>query len=338
MQEKSWLPDHFKQKRANLEVRQQVMRAIRRFFDDQDFAEVETPILQVCPVMDTHIRAFATDLRGVDGEMKETIYLHTSPEFAMKKILVAGMPRIYQICHVFRNAEFSKRHRPEFTMIEWYRAQADYTHIMEDCVGMLRSIAEAVGIRHFTYKDMKCDPFAEWERLSVCEAFQRYAEIDLEQYLDDTDGFREAVRGLGLHTAADDAWDDLFFRVMDDRIEPFLGRERPAFLCDYPVSMASLSRKKPEDSRFAERFELYICGVELGNAFSELTDATEQRKRFEIEMAEKERIYGERYPVDEDFIEALEYGMPESGGIAVGIDRIVMLACGTDDIEKVLWV
>lgn len=338
MQEKSWLPDHFKQKRANLEVRQQVMRAIRRFFDDQDFAEVETPILQVCPVMDTHIRAFATDLRGVDGEIKETMYLHTSPEFAMKKILVAGMPRIYQICHVFRNAEFSKRHRPEFTMIEWYRAQADYTHIMEDCVGMLRSIAEAVGIQHFTYKDMKCDPFAEWERLSVCEAFQRYAEIDLEQYLDDTDSFREAVRGLGLHTAADDAWDDLFFRVMDDRIEPFLGRERPAFLCDYPVSMASLSRKKPEDSRFAERFELYICGVELGNAFSELTDAAEQRKRFEIEMAEKERIYGERYPVDKDFIDALEYGMPESGGIAVGIDRIIMLACGTDDIEKVLWI
>lgn len=338
MQEKSWLPSHFKQKKQNLAVRQQVMKAIRRFFDDQGFAEVETPILQVCPVMDAHIHGFATDLKGVDLKVKDTLYLHTSPEFAMKKVLVAGMERIYQICHVFRNGEHSKRHRSEFTMIEWYRAGADYTHIMDDCVGLVRSIAQTVGIEHFTYKDMKCDPFVEWERVTVCEAFQRYADIELEQYLEDTDGLREAVKGLGLHTADDDAWDDLFFRVMDDRIEPFLGRERPAFLCDYPVSMASLSRKKLDDPRFAERFELYMCGVELGNAFSELTDAAEQRKRFEIEMAEKERIYGERYPVDEDFIEALEYGMPESGGIAVGIDRLVMLACGADDIEQVLWV
>lgn len=294
-------------------------------------------MLQVSPVMDAHIHAFKTELKGVDLQVKGTPYLHTSPEFSMKKIMVGGIEKMYQICHVFRNAEGSSRHTPEFTMIEWYRTQADYTDIMKDCVGLLRACAKTANISTYRYKEHECDPFVEWEYLSVCEAFERYAEINLANYLEDKEGLRKAVIALGLHTADDDGWDDLFFRVMDAKIEPFLGMGRPTFLYDYPVSMASLSRKKPEDPRFAERFELYVCGIELANAFSELTDAKEQHKRFIAEMDEKQRLYGERYPIDNDFIAALEHGLPESGGIALGIDRLVMLATGAEDIKDVLW-
>ena len=334
---KWWYPENFSQKRQNLAIRGRIIKAVRAYFDGQDFEEVETPILQVSPVMDTHIHAFKTELKGVDLQVKDTPYLHTSPEFAMKKLMVAGVERLYQICHVFRNAEGSSRHVPEFTMVEWYRTNADYSDIMKDCVGLLRDCATAADIKTYRYKTFECDPFQEWEYLTVCEAFEEYTGIELENYLEDTDGLRAAVKALGLHTAEDDAWDDLFFRVMDAKIEPFLGMGRPTILCDYPVSMASLSRKKQDDPRFAERFELYVCGIELANAFSELTDAKEQIKRFETEMDNKEKLYGERYPIDGDFIAALEHGMPESGGIALGIDRLIMLATGAENIEDVLW-
>lgn len=332
-----WLPENFKGQRPYLEARAAIIREIRRFFDDSGFLEVETPILQTCPVIDAHIRAFGTDLRGVDGEIARKLYLHTSPEFAMKKLMVAGMERIYQICHVFRNAEDTARHSPEFTMIEWYRTNADYTDIMKDCEELLRAVAYKAGIKRFVYKQFGSDPFDDFERLTVREAFVRYTGFDIADYLEDTDGLRAKVRGMGLRAADDDQWDDLFFRVMDAKIEPNLGMMRPTFLCDYPIAMASLSKPKKDDPRFAERFELYVCGIELANAFSELTDAAEQRRRYHIEMDIKERLYGERYPLDEDFIAALEHGMPESGGIALGIDRLIMLATGAGKIEEILW-
>ncbi len=332
-----WLPHEYAKKRPYLAVRQSVTRAIRGFFDPQGFAEVETPILQVCPVIDTHIRAFATDLRGVDGRVARTLYLHTSPEFAMKKLMVAGEQKLYQIARVFRNAEGSRRHSPEFTLLEWYRVEADYTDMMRDCEGLLRDVARACAINQYRYRDLTCDPFQPFERLTVSEAFARYADIDLKALLDDTAGMRAAVAALGLHNAADDQWDDLFFRVMDAKIEPQLGMGRPTFLCDYPISMASLSKPRDDDPRFAERFELYVCGIELANAFSELTDADEQIRRYHIEMDMKLNLYGERYPLDEDFIAALRHGMPRSGGIALGVDRLVMLASGTDLIDDVLW-
>jgi len=332
-----WHPTNFSHKIDNLRIRNKIMAEIRRFFDAQDFDAVETPILQICTVIDTHIRAFATDLRGVDGNIKKTMYLHTSPEFAMKKLMVAGCSKIYQICKVFRNGEESKRHLPEFTMIEWYRTNADYNDIMRDCEGLLRACEKAVGIEAFRYKDLSCNPFESFEKLTVAQAFEHYAKMDLMILLNDTPAFQKAVKALGLHTAEDDAWDDLFFRVMDEHIEPKLGMGRPTFLCDYPISMASLSKQKDDDPRLAERFELYVCGIELANAFSELTDADEQVRRYHIEMDEKERLYGERYPLDEEFIEALRYGLPPSGGIALGIDRLVMLACGVSDIEEVNW-
>lgn len=332
-----WHPEQFNSRRPYLEKRMALIKAVRAYFDEQHFYEVETPALQLSPVMDTHIHAFKTELLGVDLQHERDLYLHTSPEFAMKKLMVAGIDKLYQLCHVFRNGEGSRLHSPEFTMIEWYRAPGSYEDIMDDCIGLLRFCAEKLGIDSYSQNNTHCDPFQDWQRLSVSEAFKHYAAINLAQYLDDRDGFQDAIAEQGIRVAADDRWDDLFFRVMAEKIEPYLGREVPTILYDYPAAMASLSRKKPQDPRFAERFELYICGIELANAFSELTHAGEQRQRFQEDMALKNELYGKTYPLDEDFIAALEYGLPDSGGIALGIDRLAMLACGTDDIHNVLW-
>ena len=332
-----WKPETFSQKQDSLRCRMELIRAIRHWFEQENFWEVETPILQVCPVMDTHILGIKAEIRGVDKQIDRTRYLHTSPEFAMKKLLVAGLPKIFQICHVFRDAEASRRHSVEFTMIEWYRAGDEYQKIMQDCIELIRHCASRLKLSAFSYRDKICDPFAEWNRITVDQAFRDYAGIKLSDFLDDRDGFSRAIQEIGLRVADDDAWDDLFFRVMDARIEPYLGVGAPTILYEYPISMASLARKKPGDPRFAERFELYICGIELANAFGELTDAKEQAARFKEELELKEKLYGDRYPVDQDFLDALEYGMPESSGIALGIDRLAMLAAGTDDINNVLW-
>lgn len=333
-----WKPEVFEKKKQFLSARQTVVRSIRAFFDAGGFYEVETPSLQIAPGMEPHIHAFRTTLLNPERDREQILYLHTSPEFAMKKLLVAGLPKIYQICHVFRNAEGSRLHSPEFSMIEWYRANAGYREIMDDCVGLLRSVARTLNIKTYRYRDMSADPFADWEMISVAEAFQKYAGIDLISYLPPSAlMFGEKVKVLGLHTAPDDTFEDLFYRVMGKVIEPKLGQGRPTILYDYPVQMAALSRPKPEDPRFAERFELYVCGVELANAFGELTNAKVQRERFIADMDLKQKIYGERWPVDEDFLAALEHGMPESGGIALGVDRLVMLATGADDIKQVLW-
>lgn len=326
-----WHLDTYAARRSALTQRAQLVRATREFFDSRDFLAVETPALQVSPGMEPHLHAFRTTLLNPERDAAETLYLHTSPEFAMKKLLVAGLPRIYQICHVFRNAEGSRLHAPEFTMIEWYRACAGYRDIMDDCIALLRHVATALGIDAYRFRGMSADPFVEWEIISVANAFALYAKADLLN-LD-----AGAVRALGLHVADDDGYEDLVMRVLGELIEPKLGQGRPTILYDYPVSMAALSRPKPDDPRFAERFELYVCGVELANAFGELTDSRAQRARFEADMALKTKLYGEAWPVDEDFIAALDHGMPESGGIALGIDRLAMLATGADAIGDVLW-
>jgi lysyl-tRNA synthetase class 2 len=332
-----WQPHKFETKKPYLQARTKVLRAVRGYFDAKGFQEVETPILQVCPVMDTHIHGFKTEVLKPDLSHERDMYLHTSPEFAMKKLMVAGLPRIYQLCHVFRNGEGSRLHSPEFTMLEWYRADEGYREIMDDCVNLLRHVATELGVKTFSYRGKTADPFLNWNIISVAEAFKQYTNIALEDYLDDVEGFKAAIAALGIRVADGDRWDDLFFRAMADRIEPNLGVGVPTLLYDYPVSMASLARKKPEDPRFAERFEMYVCGVELCNGFGELIDPVEQRKRFHEEIDLKEKLYGYRYPIDEDFLKALEHGLPESGGNALGVDRLVMLASGADDIDQVLW-
>jgi elongation factor P--(R)-beta-lysine ligase len=336
-----WQPHKFKEKRPFLEARNRMLKAVKAYFDQNAFLEVETPILQVCPVMDTHIHAFKTEVLDHAMKPQRELYLHTSPEFAMKKLMVAGLPKIYQVCHVFRNAEGSHRHSLEFTMLEWYRAEAGYKDIMEDCIKLLRAVATDMRIQHYTHKHMKADPFADWQIISVADAFAKYADIKLGDFLpeieESTKAFSKAVSALGIRVGEGDRWDDLFFRVMAEKIEPFLGVGVPSIIYDYPSSMASLARRCPADPRYAERFEMYVCGIELCNAFGELTDPVEQRKRFHEELALKGKLYGETYPVDEDFLRALEYGLPESGGNALGLDRLAMLATGADDIDKVLW-
>ncbi len=228
-------------------------------------------------------------------------------------------------------------------MIEWYRAHAGYGDIMEDCVGLLRAALRAAGRPRFSWRGLESDPFGAWDRISVADAFMHHVGVDLYDCMGDDPKnpdvapFARAARKLGLHPADGDSWDDIFFRIFLDRIEPKLGHPTPTILYDYPISMAALSRPKPGDPRLAERFEIYVCGLELANAFGELTDAAVQRARFKADMDLKEKLYGLRYPIDEEFLAALEHGMPESAGIALGFDRLVMLAAGAARIDDVLW-
>jgi lysyl-tRNA synthetase class 2 len=301
--------------------------------------EVETATLQVSPGNETHLHAFATELIGSAGQ-RNALYLRTSPEFACKKLLAAGEQRIFDFARVFRNRERTALHHPEFTLLEWYRADQSYEQLMDDCAALLAQAAGAVDARQFRFRGRAADPFAEPERLTVAEAFERHAGIDLLSTLEADEGDRDALAGAArranVAVAGDDTWGDIFSRVMAEKIEPHLGDGRACILYEYPITQAALARAKPDDRRVAERFELYVCGVELANAFAELTDAAEQRRRFDEAMAEKQRLYGERYPIDEDFIAALPH-MPTASGIALGFDRLVMLATDAQRIEQVLW-
>jgi lysyl-tRNA synthetase class 2 len=327
-----WRPDVFMLKKENIMKRAQMLKRIRAYFDDLGYLEVETPALQMAPCMEPHIRAFKTEMEDVTRTKKTLFYLHTSPEFAMKKLIVAGMDKIYNICHVFRNAEGSSQHTPEFTMIEWYHVGLDYQQLMDETIGMVRA---AAGGGIFKRKGIEADPSLPWEKLTVCEAMFKYAGIDLEKVLDDFEGFQKSARTVGIEAHAGDTWDDLFFRIFMDVVEPKLGVGVPTIIYDYPKHMAALSRLKADDPRFAERFEVYICGLELANAFGELTDPIIQRKRFYDDIAYRHQLYGELYPVDEDFLKAIAYGMRECSGIALGIDRLAMLLCGADKITDV---
>ncbi|WP_046120051.1 EF-P lysine aminoacylase EpmA [Ensifer aridi] len=335
-----WTPEVHADRRPFLIGRNRIQAALRRFFDERDFMEVDTATLQVSPGNEAHLHAFKTQAIGHDGST-QPLYLHTSPEFACKKLLSAGERRIACFAHVYRNRERGPLHHPEFTMLEWYRAEENYETLMRDCAEILALAAETVDTRSFTYGGRACDPFAEPERLSVAEAFERFAGIDLLASIaadgsTDHESLAAPMRRAGLRVAADDGWADLFSRVLVEKVEPNLGFGRATILDRYPVAEAALARPTPGDGRVAERFELYACGVELANAFGELTDATEQRRRFELEMAEKARVYGETHPIDDDFLAALAT-MPEASGIALGFDRLVMLATGATRIEQVLW-
>jgi lysyl-tRNA synthetase class 2 len=334
-----WSPHVHADRRPFLLARGRIAAALRSWFAARDFVEVETAALQVSPGNEAHLHAFHTMLRGPDGS-ERGLYLRTSPEFACKKLLAAGERRIFDFARVFRNRERGAMHHPEFTMLEWYRAGESYTTVMQDCADIVAAAAKAAGTDRFIFRGVNIDPSAEPERLTVAEAFMRYADIDLLSSLPggspDRDRLRAAAIASGVQSAPDDRWGDIFSRILVERIEPQLGRERITLLYEYPAVQSALARTCPSDPRLAERFELYACGVELANGFGEQTDATEQRRRLELEMDEKARAYGERYPIDEEFLAALG-GMPEASGVALGFDRLVMLATGASHIEQVLW-
>ncbi|MCX8252920.1 EF-P lysine aminoacylase GenX [Beijerinckiaceae bacterium RH AL1] len=332
-----WRPDVFAARRPALAARGRLAAAIRADFAAAGLVEVDTPALQVSPGNETHISAFATAMLG---DTPRPMYLHSSPEFACKKLLAAGAGDLFTFAHAFRNRERGRLHHPEFTMLEWYRVGGSLDLLMRDAAGILGLAGEIAQDGLLRHRDAVVEAAAEPEILTVVEAFRRHAALDLESLLPDQPDavtrLADATRARGLRVAADDTWSDLFSKLVTALVEPKLGHGRATFLTRYPASEAALARLCPDDPRFADRFELYVCGVELANAFHELADPAEQRRRFMQAEAERARIYGETYPIDEDFLAALEI-MPEACGIALGFDRLVMLATGAEHIEDVLW-
>ncbi|HWD26569.1 MAG TPA: EF-P lysine aminoacylase EpmA [Rhizomicrobium sp.] len=326
-----WAPRRHADRRALLLRRNRLKTAIRARFEAGGFTEVECGALAVSPGNEAHLHAFETIALTTAGEPRRR-YLHTSPEFAAKKLLAAGETKIFDFARVFRNRERGALHAPEFTMLEWYRAGEPYETVQDDCLALLR----LTGAQVLRYRDRTCDPNAPAQRLRVADAFTYHAGIDLLATLDDRDALATKARRAGFQVTDHDNWSDIFSKVLTAAIEPRLGLGAPTLLIEYPRCEAALARATPHDPRVAERFELYACGVELANGFGELTDPVEQRARFETEMEEKQRIYGERYPVDEDFLAALEH-MPQASGVALGFDRLVMLAAGAPRIDDVLW-
>jgi elongation factor P--(R)-beta-lysine ligase len=332
-----WTPERHADRRPVLLARNRIVAALRDWFATEGFTEVDPAALAVSPGNEAHLHAFATSAIGTDGAARPR-YLHTSPEFAMKKLLAAGETRIAAFAHVWRNRERGALHAPEFTMLEWYRAGQDYTALMADCAALLQRAARAAGAPVLRCREATCDPFAAAERLSVGEAFRRHAGIDLLATLrPDGSPDRDALAAASPERVAPtDTWSDIFSRILSARVEPHLGHGRATILDRYPVCEAALARPSPDDPRTSERFELYACGVELANGFGELTDAAEQRRRFSADMALKLRLYGESYPIDEEFLAALAR-MPPASGIALGLDRLVMLATGAPRIDDVQW-
>ncbi len=324
--------------RPFLAARGAITGAIRAWFGEQGFVEVETAILQVSPGNETHLHAPRTELIVADGT-RATRYLRTSPEFACKKLLAAGEPKIFELARVFRDRERGDLHLPEFTMLEWYRANASYDAVMADSVVIIAHAAQATGIGQFSFRGRTADPFAEPELMTVAAAFERFAGIDLLATIANGEGDRAGLAAAArdrVRITDDDTWSDIFSKILVEYVEPNLGQGRLTVLFEYPAPEAALARDKASDPRVAERFEIYACGVELANGFGELTDAREQRHRFVQAMDEKARRYGERYPLDEDFLAAVG-AMPEASGVALGFDRLVMLASGALRIDQVVW-
>lgn len=332
-----WHPATHADRRPILLARGRIIAAIRRWFEDQGFVEIDPAYLVVSPGNETHLHAFETVALD-DALVARPRYLHTSPEFAMKKLLAAGEDKIFTLSRVWRNREGGPRHAVEFTMLEWYRAGQGYETLMQDCATLMRLAATAAGVTEFRHRDITCDPVADPRRTTLAAEFARYG-IDLLATLTgpvpDAAALAAQLPRAGVAPGPGDSWSDLFSRVLTARVEPGLG-PGPVILDAYPAPEAALARRNPADPRVAERFELFACGVELANAFGELTDATEQRARFAADMDLKEQIYGTRYPLDEDLLQALPF-MPETSGCALGLDRLVMLATHAPRLSDVQW-
>ncbi len=327
-------------------VREKVITAIRTFFINQGFHEVETPFLTGSLPPESYVDVFETKL--LDRKRQATrAFLPTSPEPFLKKLLVAGIGNCFSITKSFRNTESqSKTHNPEFTILEWYRVGADYTDIMKDCEDLLmfintyllrsKTTKGAMDTKTIIYGGKKVSLALPWERLTVTQAFKKYAHVNLERALTEQEIFVVAKK-KGYTIGKNDNWEELFLQIFLNEVEPHLGRGKPTIIYDYPVTLAALSKKKKSDPRFAERFEFYIEGLELGDAYSELTDWKEQAERFASETKEREQLGKTAHPIDTDFIDALKVGLPSTGGIAVGVDRLIMLFADVTDIADTMF-
>jgi lysyl-tRNA synthetase class 2 len=324
-----WHPESLAGRLPFLQRRAALIRAVRGFFHDRGYLEVETPYAVSAPGEEVHLRAFATRRTHPDGTQQD-LWLHTSPEFAMKRLLVARTGPIFQFARVWRDGEASALHAPEFTMLEWYRPGASMETLIAETSALLRATLPAVVRCRGITTDL-----SRFERLTVADAFTRHVGVDLLAIGEDAATLAAAA---GARLRDGETWEDLFFRLLLERIEPVLGRQHPTFLTHWPAAQAALARRDPADPRVAERFELYVCGIELANAFVELTDAVEQRARFLADRERRHALYGPDWPLDEDFLGAMDHGMPASSGIALGFDRMAMIASGADRISQVLWL
>jgi lysyl-tRNA synthetase class 2 len=324
-------------RREAARARARLSAAVREHLSSRGYEEVETPILVPAPGMEPHIDAFETRFAPEGAGASRPLWLHTSPEYAMKRLLADGFERTFQLARVFRNGEVSATHNPEFTMLELYRAGDGAGPVMADVEELLEACARRVaGGTRARWRGHELDLAAPYERLPMREAFRTRAGIDLAAVGDDLGRLRAAARAAGIDPGREgDSFDDLFFRIFLERVEPGLGAPRPVFLTEWPVSMAALARALPSDPRWAERFELFAGGLELANGFGELTDAVEQRRRLLEEQALRRRLGRSAYPLDERFLEAVGR-MPDAGGVAIGFDRVLMLLAGAEEIAEVL--
>lgn len=329
----------------HLKNRIKIIQEIRTFFFEAGFLEVDTPALQISPGLEIHQCAFETTLSTPFQQKSQTLYLHTSPEFAMKKLLVEGLSKIYQITHAFRNEEEGRFHNPEFSMLEFYITQEDYFYLMDFTESLIKHCAKAINIQSIKFDHTFCNLSTPWERITVQEAFQKYAHIDLMATLPSYPTqepnptlLRKEAEKINIRTSNHDTWEDVFFRIMLDKIEAHLGKEKPTILYDYPIVLGALARAKKTNPLIAERFEIYIAGIELGNGYSELTDPDEYIQRFQYTQKMQKKLYNRIYPIDETFISALKKGLSPCTGIAIGIDRLVMLLSQASCIQEVLWL
>jgi lysyl-tRNA synthetase class 2 len=317
----AWEPGKLSARLPYLRRRGLMRAGIRAFFEARGYTEVETPYAVPAPGEEVHIPAFGLNPPGR--------YLHTSPEFAMKKLLAGGGGNIFQLARVWRNEPPSDTHAPEFSMLEWYRPGATMADLMDEVELLLKAILPP----SVTWRGVTAG-LAKFERITVAAAFARHVGVDVLATANDAPALAAAA---GTSLRASESWEDLFFRLLLEHVEPQLGRGHPTFLTHWPSAQAALARRDPADPRVAERFELYACGLELANAFVELTDAAEQRRRFEDDRARRHALYGPDWEIDEDFLAAVAQ-MPECAGIAMGFDRLVMLATGANRISDVQWL
>ena len=324
-----WHPDSLAARMPFLRRRTLLTQAVRAFFTARGYTEVETPYAVPAPGEEVHLRAFHTVQDAPDGSAR-ALWLHTSPEFAMKRLLVAGAGPVFQLARVWRNGEGSRCHAAEFTMLEWYRPGLDFDGLIRETQALLRAVLPPTVTSGGVTTDL-----ARFERLTVAEAFGRHAGVDVLATAGDAQAL---AAGAGASLRDGEGWEDLFFRLLLERIEPHLGRAHPTFLTHWPAAQAALARRDPADPRVALRFELFLCGMELANAFEELTDAAEQRARFLDDRSRRHALYGPDWPMDEDFLAALAHGMPPASGIAMGFDRLAMAASGADLIAQVQWL
>jgi lysyl-tRNA synthetase class 2 len=323
-----WHPDALAARLPFLRRRALLTAGTRSFFAARGYQEVETPYAVPAPGEEVHLRSFATQFRTTAG-VAHPLWLHTSPEFAMKRLLAAGSGPIFQLARVWRNEEGSARHAPEFTMLEWYRPGAGFASLMDETEAYLRAVLPPVVTANGITTSL-----ARFERLTVAEAFGRFAGVDVLASAGDAAAL---ARDAGAALRAGEDWEDLYFRLMLERVEPHLGRDHPTFLTHWPAAQAALARRDPADPCVALRFEIYVCGLELANAFEELTDPAEQRARFVADRARRHGLFGEDWPMDEDFLQSLA-ALPACAGIALGFDRLAMLTSGARDIAQVLWL